>query len=129
LCHDEPRESAKSSKSEQSNAASDNETNVKEEEPLPFMLAPSTGQQQGNEQMLQEDGAPLTQASVISDAQMSSVPFMPQSSNAMTQGLTFGDKNQQCEASAHHLVSYTDERSFWIQRLESWRSKSIPGHA
>lgn len=110
LCHDEPREPTKSSKSEQSNSTSDNGTTVKDEEPLPYILAPSLGHQQGDQQILQEAGEPLVQLPATSGTQMDSVPLMPRSSNAINQGLTFGDKNQQCKTSAYQLVSKTDTR-------------------
>lgn len=100
----------RSSKSEQSNSTSDNGTTVKEEESLPYMLAPSIGQQHGDQQILQEAGAPMAQLPATSNTQMSSVPFMPQTPNAVTQGLTFGDKNQQCKANTHFLVSDTNTR-------------------
>jgi len=115
LCHDEPRESARSSKSEQSNTASDNEIAVKEEESLAYMLGPSVGQQQADQQMLPDPPTSLAGASGIPGTQMSPAQFISASSNSMTQGMTFGDKNQQCEAFAHHLVSITDENSFGIQ--------------
>ncbi|KAL2049979.1 hypothetical protein ABVK25_009706 [Lepraria finkii] len=95
LCHDEPRESTRGSKSEQANPTSDNGTSVKEEESLPYMLAPAIDQRQMGQQMLQEDGNGMSEVTAASNPPMNPTQFLPQASSSMAQGQVYEDKSQQ----------------------------------
>ena len=71
---------------------------VKQEESLPYLLGPSIGQQQLDQQAPQDTGADVTAA--VPDSQTDNSQFLPaQFSNpiAQDQGQVFGDKDQQCE--------------------------------
>ena len=95
LCHDEPRE--KGTKNEPSDRAG---KSVKEEENLPYMLAPAIEQPQVDQQLLQENGTRLAQEAAASAAPMDPSQFLPQASASVAQGQAFGDKTQQCEMNA-----------------------------
>ena len=71
---------------------------VKQEESLPYLLGPSSGQQQLDQQAPQDTIADVTAA--VPDSQTDNSQFLPpQLSNpiAQDQGQVFGDKDQQCE--------------------------------
>lgn len=90
LCHDEPRE--KGAKSEPPDKAG---KSVKEEENLPYMLAPAIEQPQVDQQLLQENGARLAQGAAASATPMDPSQFLPQAPASVAQGQVFGDKTQQ----------------------------------
>ena len=73
---------------------------VKEEENLPYILAPAIEQPQVDQQLLQENGTRLAQEAAASAAPMDPSQFLPQASASMAQGQAFGDKTQQCEMNA-----------------------------
>ena len=115
MCHDEPRESAKVSRTEQTLAGSENGLSSNEAEHLPCMQAASVDPPQGKQQMLQEAGLPLSQMPVTSSAQMNPIPFMSHSSNVVAQGLNYDDKNQPCKDFAHDTEHCTEQDSLCIQ--------------
>ena len=95
------------------NAATDNEAAVKEEETLPYMLAPAIDRNQVGQQILQQNGSVLAQGPASSNPAMNPTQFLPQASNSMSQGQGFGDKSQQCElhASFPKIDQLTDDTS------------------
>lgn len=76
---------------------------MKEEENLPYMLAPAIEQPQVDQQLLQENGARLAQGAAASATPMDPSQFLPQAPASVAQGQVFGDKTQQCEMNASLL--------------------------
>lgn len=97
LCHDEPRDSVKGIKHDQTNSTSNSGAAVKLEDSLQYLLSPSIDQQQLDEQVLQNAGADVSTRTATADSQTENSHFLPQSSNltAQGQGQVFGEKNQQ----------------------------------
>ena len=99
MCHDEPRDSAKGTKHDQINTTLNSGAAVKQEDSLPYLLGPSTDQQQLDEQAFQDAGADVSTRTAAADSQSDNSQFLPQPSNpiAQGQGQVFGEKHQQCE--------------------------------
>ncbi len=76
---------------------------MKEEENLPYMLAPAIEQPQVDQQLLQENGTRLAQGAAAPATPMDPSQFLPQASASVAQGQVFGDKTQQCEMNASLL--------------------------
>lgn len=108
LCHDEPRDSVKGIKHDQTNSTSNSGAAVKLEDSLQYLLSPSIDQQQLDEQVLQNAGADVSTRTATADSQTENSHFLPQSSNltAQGQGQVFGEKNQQCEKHTQSFYQY-----------------------
>ena len=121
-------------KHDQANTVSNSGAAIKQEDSMPYMLGPSIDQQQLGQHVLQDVGANISTDTAEPDLQVDNSRFQPHLSNptASGQGQVFGDKNSRCEKhnkTLCHMNIPADRRSLWLQRLESWQSKSILGYA